>query len=608
MIDNSKNNLLKTLVNQTEDTPGENTGTLEIINNNAPASSSVLSTVTYNQYTIGILGGSQQIQLVDKNGNVLLQSSIVIQGNNTTIYDIDIDENGNLYAVCQTNNVPVQYLVYLNNITEKIDNSYKLIIDKYYDLSSIDMPLYSMQYVMLKKSPLDSTFLIMFTGATNADKTLKNISAVKYHVNFEGENDYEYKQAVYTYTSIDLMIKPIEIYTEWKSNDVDVQMICNNDTGAYTSINPGPTNIVLVKFNFTNSGFNYTRLLGLNNYTEFTQVIVQKAIFVSSTLLYFACNTKTSDNYTTTIYKYDGTLNQIYQITSGNDSGSSVPNEIKLAYINNQILAGMVVNNTTAGVEKYSYYFLHIIGSNISEFVLGNSTVYRENFIFSNEFDIYYMIVGLYNCKYLYTADAYNGTPYNSDQSITPRNSTLYNYNDSFIFSRRLYNKYIVGNSITSVLQIPYNYLNNEIISKEKLISETNSIIDSEEKEIIKNQYEEVMVSNVDAFKIYDNNVGSTYEQDPTLKLVKNIYNGFDEDYKITNYRINYTDNTYNDYTIGNIDINDNIATINIYVYVEKEIDNIQLYDGEYTIPFVTLTPELEVGKAYKITQMVKVE
>ena len=101
---------------------------------------------------------------------------------------------------------------------------------------------------------------------------------------------------------------------------------------------------------------------------------------------------------------------------------------------------------------------------------------------------------------------------------------------------------------------------------------------------------------------IYIRNSGKVYniemqaEKEDALellvKLSLNEYESLGKDnFKITNYRINYSDNTHTDEPIRVIQRNGNIATIYLYIYAEKEIDNIQLYDSSYSIPFITIIP-----------------
>ena len=125
---------------------------------------------------------------------------------------------------------------------------------------------------------------------------------------------------------------------------------------------------------------------------------------------------------------------------------------------------------------------------------------------------------------------------------------------------------------------------------------------------IDKNQYEQVFLSWIEQIRVLDNNNGSIYNQQATYKVAEQIFNGFEDNYKITNYRIHYKDNTTKDKSITNCSTENNIATIRIYEY-NSGIDYIELYDSNYTIPFIKIdTSDLEEDKIIGLTQYVKVE
>lgn len=257
---------------------------------------------------------------------------------------------------------------------------------------------------------------------------------------------------------------------------------------------------------------------------------------------------------------------------------------------------------------------MHIVDEDINELKVYEGQGWCAGYItiiqnFFNFYLIYFKIqaVGQYTLTYTYKPDGYNGEPYFSDLSTIADNMQLLNESGGVIFDRNLYDKQLTNNMISCIGQVPYNYLNNTPISIENLISKTNSIIDNGQDEIIKNMYEELIISFLDQIKVYDNNYGSSFNSNSSLQLAKNVYNGFSDNYKLTHYRIN-KGNTYTNYPIKNVTRNGNIAEITMFIYYNGE-DNIQLYDSNFTAPFLTIDlSKLETGKLYIITQKVKVE
>lgn len=230
----------------------------------------------------------------------------------------------------------------------------------------------------------------------------------------------------------------------------------------------------------------------------------------------------------------------------------------------------------------------------------------------NNTYDLYNFYISTYIGTFVFRTDDYNGNAYFNDTSLVSSSSKLYTSNSSNItypiFARSLYDRVQGGNTINSTTQIPYNMLNETPITQEDLLSKTNTTISSDNKEISKNEYEELYINNIDTFKVYDENIGSTYNQNASIQIAQNVYNGFTDNYKIKKYRINYNDGTNKNYNISQIVRNGNEAIITIGVY-NTGIQSIQLYDEQFTTPFITIDmTDKELNKLYVINQSVIVE
>ena len=72
---------------------------------------------------------------------------------------------------------------------------------------------------------------------------------------------------------------------------------------------------------------------------------------------------------------------------------------------------------------------------------------------------------------------------YENINSLVPNSGQLFNQNNIVIFARNLYNRIVNNNTAISTLEVPNDMLNDEIISIEKLMSETNTnLVNANEK------------------------------------------------------------------------------------------------------------------------------
>lgn len=231
------------------------------------------------------------------------------------------------------------------------------------------------------------------------------------------------------------------------------------------------------------------------------------------------------------------------------------------------------------------------------------------SFSFINyDYDLYDFTFQHNNLMYITRAvisEYYNGTSYLDDNSFIARRMLLTDYNQIPIFARQLYNKTLIENTINSTAHVPRNMLNDDIISAQQLISDTNSVIDNNVNELTKNKYEELYINFIDTYRVIDNNNKNTYQSSATAKVVREINEGF-TDYRITNYRINYNDGTHKDRMIEHYSLSGRVATITFNVLCDNA-KNIEFYDENYTTPFATIDLSNYSG-AYKVEQKVKIE
>ena len=596
----NKLDLLKILLDKPEQNPGTDAGQFYLTGTKEYTQfSRIEQKIIYNEYTI--IRNSGYIFLFDKNGKQLFRSKIIT--NNVEYYAraITVDSEGNLYAIAQNWSTNEHFLFYLNNITIKNANGqYEIVVKKYYSLSSLlndlnDANFFGMFWFTLNKSPYDSSFLITVDG-NKYQSGIKNLAVIKYDVNFGADNDYSFLVAElpkqYGNTS--------SLFVSWTDENV-TGTICSissdTDLQAGTETN---VSISKVNFNFSTESISQQLITTISNFISGEAAATNSSIVTDENTIYLIVQTHNT-NYKTDIYKYVSSLDLVYGI------GESTQRQyINAQYINRQLFFTLVnYQNST-----YEVSFLHLVGNQMIVMSIGTISSVYIFFIITNSFNMYYINVCGKTGVYIYSEDSYNGTPYFSDKSVTPKTMTLYAANNSNpIFSRNLYNLIQVGNTITATLQIPANFLNEEIIGQEKLNSITNTNIADLKKEITKNIYEELYINTIESIKVYNKNSGSIYNQDSSIEIAKNIANGFESGYKITNFRIFYKDGTTSDKKISSEEIVDGIGIIHIYLYIDKFIDYIEVFDKNYTKSFLKIDmSEYEISKMYHIEQKIKIE
>ena len=213
----------------------------------------------------------------------------------------------------------------------------------------------------------------------------------------------------------------------------------------------------------------------------------------------------------------------------------------------------------------------------------------------------------------IYNSNNYNGSAYSNINSMVPNQGILYDSQNKPIFARNLYNKTITGRTTQSTVEVPNNYLNDKIIEKENLLSETNSILISNNQTITKNIYETLNINFINALQIRNDNDETNSILNPigASRLNNSISETTDYDNtKALKLKFNYSDGTSNIIQLNPIQI-DKISNTsymyNVDVYVPKSITNLQIISNDENTIYQTITSTFEVGKFYNITQMVEI-
>ena len=219
-----------------------------------------------------------------------------------------------------------------------------------------------------------------------------------------------------------------------------------------------------------------------------------------------------------------------------------------------------------------------------------------------------YIRGGLLKIKCLSVQNHYNGTPYVSENSLSPLYSSLYS-NGSLIFSRNLYNISKQNNMTMSSVEVPSTYLNDLTITQNDLISETNLEMNNDTTEWTKNIYEVVDVNFLNTISVIDEDTGEEY-LDSAIKLNNATTDGGSTNYQNTpcnKYRINYLDGTSSTDDLAWTSIDDTHKETQITFYVDKTILSIDLLSHDTTTIYLHIPVEVEIGKTYSISQKIRI-
>lgn len=267
-------------------------------------------------------------------------------------------------------------------------------------------------------------------------------------------------------------------------------------------------------------------------------------------------------------------------------------------------------------LDEYNYarkFITNVLYSDLLEFNVIDITnmynLFKVNAVV-NSFDAGTSL--LFNTNIIYNSNNFNGPEYSNTNAIDPKQIWLYDENGNIIFARNLYNKTLYNNVMEATLEVPNTMLNDTTISTQKLISETNYIMNENEGDITKNIYETlyinffntILMQNRNTINYIDNIVGST-------RLNRSISdtNDYDEA-KITKFRVNYQNGTS---YIGNITsstIANGIADIQFQLTPISDILNIEIISNDESTTYQTIREftNYEIGKTYVLSQKCHVE
>lgn len=631
MTTDSKENLLQVLLNKQTGAPGEE----EITYYNKTTQLVLEGTAdvfVYDGKLIKIYQGN--IYVYDSNDNLIYQQEVKVNNSVVMYGHWDIDDEGNLYSIYSTYTDSLRYwLAYWNNPTiPQANGEYEFRVKRTYDITSVLQNATKKNTsvvwtsgavgdIILKKCPFDSRFFIGVSRGLGTKAYYYDFAGIIYTVNVGSQNSYQYIQNA---VGIDY-INIVNAYVAWTTSDCQFCVLATESTTDMSANVDGKGNVSLYEYKgqVAGSSITGTKIKDINDcIAPYYQINCE---YFDTTHKYISYRTDTNDTLTAYLYYYNvNTENLIKSITqspskytittSGSSSSYYFENSYTIAKTtDSEIFAGeySVGEQHESGIYYTKFAMLHLDEENIiNETLLKDNivTIINYKLLLKKEFNLYQVYYArTLKATFVYNVGGYNGQSYIGNKSITGESGIILK-NDVPIFARDLYNAEQINNQITNILQIPNYSVNGMGETTQTLISKTNTNIEENIQDISKNKYEQVFINFIEQIKVYNNNIGTEYNQPTAYKVAEQIFNGFEDNYKITNYRIHYKDNTTKDKSITNCSIESNIATIRIYEY-NSGIDYIELYDSNYTIPFIKIdTSDLEEDKIIGLTQYIKVE
>lgn len=511
---------------------------------------------------------------------------------------LNIDEEGRLYGVDtltvwsqdgQTSTKTRRFIL-LNNIltSNLIDGTYSVTLRNSYNLQYNNTEVYQ----VFKK--IDSADYMMV--GLNSDNSSK-ICVITLTINVGSENEWNRYNSNYT------IQRNLWSYLIWEEETINLKIITSQ------IVNSTPKYLELI-FNGTSFSVNLNyNLISLSDTA--TNNLIQSLIFKDIDEIYYQ------------VGLFDIILKTNYNSSSYDIIYSNIDNENSVSIIFRN------AKNNIFVAHSYFYYDEDFEFHNLVKFGLING----DNVYFSDEIDINYSVGNLFGEELFIVKNSYNlnelclqgknkmlflpvdfnilnynGDTYKDYKMLKANKMTLYN-NERLIFSRNLYNKTIIGNSTTSITEVPNTMLNNIEINKENLISETNLDLTTNDMIITKNIYENLFFNFTNNINVIDEDKEISYPNTANF-INNNINTGTQINFENTTcskFRINYADETTKVSQLEWLPINKFNKTTNISLYIDKEVVSLDLISNDEQTIYLTIDiSNMEVGSYCNITQKIR--
>lgn len=548
---------------------------------------------------------------------------------------LNVAEDGNLYGIDITS---VPRFIMLNNVTLKTPNQSEFIVRlrQSYNLPS---PLSTAtNYFGIIKAVGQGKYLIGYVITQNSQTKPR---ATELTINVGATNDWINYAPV---SDDDINFTGTSLYATWNEDEISfrlegyqIKLVNGVLTAYYTRVYP-------LNNNLYTSDNEIDGIQGLNNgYYDINVMAVNENL--SYIGIYDGGEYGDLEKITIQSFSMGGDeypwKETIKTYNQGSTTGiATMNNRIKFKILNGNVYfltkaldssldlhlhTGFIVPATkvvaTITVEYGIVYDTEIIPTayNSDEFLFYISNIYNlYNYnILSLDYNSQTGIGTSYLIQQIYNAANYNGIAYEDINALVPHSGIVYDSNDLIVFARNIYNKSVYNNTTLSVMQIPNTMCNNMILATQNLLGETNKVLTSNEENIEKNIYETLYLNFYNSLLIqnqntedYVTNMAGSARLNSSVSLNKDYDNA-----KITKYRVNYIDNTYEVHPVQGT-IENGIATFIMYVYTREYVTSVELISDDEFTSYQTITGIMEddgngfvtLGKLYKLTQECHIE
>lgn len=542
---------------------------------------------------------------------------------------LNVDEIGKFYGIDE-NNSKLRFIL-LNNFTVKtqIQTNYTVVLRQSYFLSGESNNI--TDFKIMKKNPGGANYILV---GSNSSKIIA--TTIKIEVGTQNEwIDYTYSQSA----------EVTDLYVNWKEEGDEEQI--EFYVSVFSSSSP---RLIILYHAYTDLNGVWSLLQPLAGTSFYKAMYIfgeyDETLDSPTIIMYYSLRREKSIFRSVEFY-HDKNTNDIewksprvITTYTNEDSYESVvedqlwnnimflktaTNDIFIISMYNQnypaITSNMIINvkatlydknNKKSYVDNYMSLGETTLGNLENHFLIcvnKQFNLYSVKSLFL-DFDsgLYYK----YESRFSYNQNNYNGIPYDRVDLLVPQNAKLYSDN-IVVFDRNMYNVIVSDNTTTGVLEVPNQFLNDEIIDKEIELGKTNYNLVENNINIETNIYETLLINFINTLKISNENDLTNIIQNETgaIEVNKSISNTNDySDIQAIKYRINYVDGTNEKKLITNISIDETnfIATLYIYLYVDKEIESIDIISNATDLVYATISCDnLEVNKDYILKQHIEI-
>lgn len=536
-------------------------------------------------------------------------------------YGLDMDEKGRLFGIEYLPSEDRVRFIMLNNIAVPKGTTYYADIRRTYNVPTLNShtPLKNTngKAFLIKISNVSKYCMVVYNtsnwsgnvytfeigegGATTWKESLVGsglFALLKPYITYDNNNMFSIRTIGIMPDTAD----PFILRMNYVENDTTIALTYDTiGTGSNTYISK-PTDIIWIDYDnilvpFTNATYDKLILQKMNITTpddDFTKVY-EETFPTNDLNVIFEKSNNYNFMYVLGINDYDHGYNwkeSIYHIFDPTFSSNQQSDNIFEKVLNEE--------------EGDPYY------EDVKYFLIQNQyNLYNHSIAHIGRDEEQVYVLGVNTYQEIYNENIYNGDPYISLTTVGVDPQQFILKNDSkILYARNIYNKTAYGNIIDSSVIIPNNLLNDVEINNEQLWGSTKLITNNENKVITKNKYEELILNIRNRLNIIDNNDNQNILLEEASAIVNQTLARIRQtaytDLCIWYAKINYNDNTSENIELSQTRTN-NVSTISFEITPEKQVDSIE-YISQNNTSYLTITPTLEIGKTYTISQDVRIE